>query len=359
MKILHLIPSLDYCGAAAQLGLLSKHLPQSHAMHVCCLGGEGPWAQRLRQQGRSVDCLNWTRVCDPTPPWKLHRLLKSLAPDVIHAWGVPALRALGLIGRRWLPRTLVSQPLPHRRKQMGPLDRWLLRRVRAVVASSQAEAALCHEVGVRNRHLVVVPPGVEVVEFNRKRADSQNESILCIGALEARKGFRDAIWAFDILHYVFGDARLLLVGDGPQRADLHRFADGLEMSDHVDFLGWRDDVPELLHDADVCWAPTVACTSRQVVLESMAAGCPVVAADRPDLRELILEGQTGFLVPAGDKVAICKRTRSLFRNPALARQIGEAARAHVAHHFAPATFAQRWTDQYAAPPPPPPLAKGG
>ena len=84
------------------------------------------------------------------------------------------------------------------------------------------------------------------------------------------------------------------------------------------------------------------------MLEAMAAGCPVVAADRPGLREIIEDGRTGFVVPPGDKVALCKRTRSLFLDGPLARQMGEAAQAHVARHFAPATFAQRWTEQYAA-----------
>ena len=100
--------------------------------------------------------------------------------------------------------------------------------------------------------------------------------------------------------------------------------------------------------ADVCWSPTVAGNGRQIVLEAMAAGRPVVAADRPGLQELIVDGQTGFIVPPGDKVTVCKRTRSLLHDADMAKSIGEAARVHVAANFSAQRCAERWSDQYAA-----------
>lgn len=377
MKILHVIPSLDFCGAAAQLGLLSKYLPHAHEMHICCLGGEKVWAARLRQHGRRVVCLNWTRVFDPTPPWKLHRLLRDLSPDVVHAWGLPALRALGLVGRRWLPRTLLSRPLPIRVEQVKPFDRWLLRRAHTVVASTQAEANLCRDAGVRELQLAVVPPGVQTVdpphphplspEAGAKgsctgisprgspispepgaRVERLPKTILCLGALEAHKGFRDAIWAFDMLHFLFADTCLKIAGDGSQRFDLERFVAALEISTCVEFLGRRDDVSQMLCDAYVCWVPTLRGTGGQVALEAMAAGCPVVAADRPGVRELIADGRTGFVVPPGDTVAMGKRTRELFLDAELRQRIGMAARDHVVEHSAPGTFGQRWAERYAA-----------
>jgi glycosyltransferase involved in cell wall biosynthesis len=347
MKILHIIPSLDYCGAAAQLGLLSKHLPHTQEMHICCLGGENTWAERLRQHGRTVDCLNWTRVFDPTPPWKLHRLLKDWRPEVIHAWGPPALRALGLVGRRWLPRTLVSRPLSARAEQVKPFDRWLLRRVHTVVASSHAEAALCRDAGVPDDRLAAAPPGVETGPADPKQHRALR-SILCIGTLEPHKGVRDAIWAFDMLHYVYGDTCLKIVGDGPQRAELERFAANLEITASVEFLGRRDDVSQMLRDAIVCWIPTRKGTGSQVALEAMAAGCPVVARERPGMRELIADGQTGYVVPPGDMVAVAKRSRGLLLDDQLRQSIGAAARRDVAQRFAATTVAEDWAKRYAA-----------
>jgi len=345
MNILHLVPTLGYNGASTQLGLLTKYAPATHSIRVCCLGGEGPWAQRLRAQGKHVECLNRTRVFDPTPLLKLRRLLKSEPPDLIHAWGLPPLRSLGLIARRWLPRTLVSLRLPHQLKGVNRFDRWLLTRVHKVVASSKFEMAQCRELGVPESSIAYIVPGVEV-QSHSSPADGKH--IMCLGELTQRKGFRDAIWAFDILYYLFRDTRFSLVGDGPQRDYLHWFVTCLARNNEIAFHGAREDAAALLADANVFWAPTVAGNSRQVVLEALAAGRPVVTADHPVLREIIADGQTGFLVPPGDQIAVCKRTRSLLLDPAMAKQIGASARAHVAKYFAADAFAQQWFEQYAA-----------
>jgi glycosyltransferase involved in cell wall biosynthesis len=349
MNILHLIPTLGYTGASAQLGLLAKFAPVTHSVRICCLGGEGPWAQRLRAGGQRVKCLNWTRVFDPTPLWKLRRLLKSEPPDLIHAWGLQALRSLGLIARRWLPRTLVSLRLPRQQKNVSRFDRWLLARTGKVVASSQIELAQCRELGVPESSTALVPPGVEIPSrAMNSPVSGEGKHIMCLGELAPRKGFRDAIWAFDILHYLFQDTRLTFVGDGPHRGYLQWLTGCLERSNEVAFLGARDDATALLANANIFWAPTITGSSRQAVLEALAAGRAVVAADHPALREIIADGDTGLLVPPGDKIAVCKRTRGLFLDPALTRQMGDSGRACVARHFAAETCVRQWSEQYAA-----------
>lgn len=352
MNILHIIPKLDYCGAAAQLGVLARHLPDTCRLHICCLSRPGPWAQRLRQQGRRVDCLNWSRVFDPTPLWNLRRHLKQEPPDVIHAWGRPALRALALAGRHWLPRTLLSHPLSGKSNEVGRIDVWLLKRVRLIAASSLAEANLLGGAGISANRIDVIKPGVEV-SLHSAGSSGRDESrsaprILCVGAMERPNSFRDAIWAFDMWRHAVQASRLQLAGAGSQRAYLEWFAACLKLSSSVDFLGQRDDVPQLMSAADMCWSPSGATSNQQVVLEAMAAGIPVIAGERLGLREWIVDGTTGFIVPAGDKVAICKRTRSLTLDQNLRHAVGAAARQHMSQHFSAAACAERWAEQYAA-----------
>ncbi len=344
MSIFHLIPRLGYSGAASQLGLLAKYLPRTLPQRICCLGSDGPMARRLRSLGRDVTCLHWTRAFDPTPLWTLRHLLQDDRPDLIHVWGLKALRTLGLVQRRLLPRTLVSLSRAQTRVKFSRLDRWLLRQCRGMVTFSEAEANTCREIGSA---VTVIPPGVEVAGDAFAEAPPAKR-ILTIGALEPRKGFRDAIWALDVLRYVFPDVRMTLVGDGSQRAALGRFARGLEIAGQVEFLGERDDVPKLLHRTDVVWAPTLQGTSRQVVLEAMAAGRAVVAADHPALREIVTDGKTGFFAAPGDKIGFCKRSRGLFLDPAAAREMGDAARRHVERHFRAESLAARWAALYAA-----------
>jgi glycosyltransferase involved in cell wall biosynthesis len=350
MHILHIIPTLDHNGAAAQLELLAKRMRGAHQLQICCLGGDSSRAARLRGQGLQVDCLRWTRTFDPAAWLRFRDILKSGAPDLLHVWGLPALRALALAGRRWLADAMVSLNLHTASSQINRLDRWCLQRVRMVAAGSSAEATACRQLGLADRQVTVIPPGVEMPGVSTP-ANIVNDSqpardILCIGPLEPRKGFRDAIWGLDILRFVFTDARLTLVGDGSHRDYLEWFTGCVKLTDSVRFHGPCDDVTPLLARGSVLWAPAVG--SRHAVLQAMAAGLPVVAADHPAMRELVTDGETGCLIPAGDKIAICKKTRSLFVDDGLARTMSAAARRHVAQHFDADLCAQRWRWQYSS-----------
>jgi len=94
----------------------------------------------------------------------------------------------------------------------------------------------------------------------------------------------------------------------------------------LSFLGPQEDMADLLARATLVWVPSLGDTGLHFTLEAMAAGKPVVATNVPSLREIIVDGQTGFLIAPGDKVALARRTRELLRDPELARRMGEAAR---------------------------------
>ena len=149
-------------------------------------------------------------------------------------------------------------------------------------------------------------------------------------SIEAGHGFREAIWAADLLRYVVDDLRLVIVGHG-DRSGLDRFARGLNPAGgRVFFLPARPDAAALLARADVVWVPSRSDCGRQVLLEAQAAGRPVVASALPGLAARIADGRTGLLTPPGDPRELARRTRTLFDDPALAERIGTAARAAVA-----------------------------
>src|ERR1700691_3263512 len=98
MKILHVIDSLDFNGSAQQLRTLAPALmSDATALEICCLGPETPWLHALRQAGVVVHALGWTRCFDPSVLWNLRAVLRETAPELIHVWRVPALRALAVV----------------------------------------------------------------------------------------------------------------------------------------------------------------------------------------------------------------------------------------------------------------------
>src|SRR5262249_30469746 len=117
--------------------------------------------------------------------------------------------------------------------------------------------------------------------------------ILCVGPVEPRKGFRTAIWAFDILRYLYRDLRLVLVGQGGDLGRLQQFAASIDVSPNVEFVGPQEDVSGWLHAAEVVWVPTHTTGGTHVALEAMAAGRPVVASRVPNLVEVVADGVSG------------------------------------------------------------------
>jgi glycosyltransferase involved in cell wall biosynthesis len=336
MKILHLIPSLDYCGTTRQLALLCQGLPRGQFDLQICVLGEDDSAIGLLGPEPVVHVLGKTRFVNLVALWKLRRLLRSFQPDIIHAWGMAAVRNLGFLGRRKGP-LVVGAPLASQR--MKPFDRWLLRKAGRIVVRSKAEAERCRLAGLPGEKITIIPPGILTTDHWPLTTDHL-PLIVCAGNLEPHKGYRDAIWALDIVSFLYPEIHLALAGQGPDRQRLENFAQRNKISPRISFLGPCADMPGLLARATVVWVPSLADTGLSIAMEAMAASKPVIATNVPGLREIIDDGRTGFLIPPGDKVALARRTCELLRNPDLANNMGEAARSH-AQAFSAERFVER------------------
>jgi glycosyltransferase involved in cell wall biosynthesis len=352
VRLLFLLPDFGYHAAARQVALLapvlrSLTLPARPEVHAAALGDEGPLAAPLRAAGVPVHALGTGRRFGLAPWARLRRLVAGLRPDVVHAWRLPALRAAGALaalgrlrGRR--PFGLVVSE-PRRGGRWTALDRQLLKLADAVAGTSAElpPAVGPPAPGASPPPDVPLPPGARLVA--------------CVGALAPAHGFRDAVWAADILKYAVPDLHLAIVGDGPERVRLRPFIDRVNKARAEEFLYlWppRPDVAALLARAEVVWVPSRSECGRQVLLEAQAAGRPVVASALPGLATLVEDGGTGLLVPPGDPPALARQTRRLLDDPELARRLGSAARQaaawHVPERVAPAYAAlyERMADHW-------------
>jgi glycosyltransferase involved in cell wall biosynthesis len=223
------------------------------------------------------------------------------------------------------------------------------------VLSSQTEADFYHRSTLSVDKLLVIPPGVTPIAEpktgqptlrNILRLPEAARLIFCVGPLHPYKGFQDAIWTFDILKYLYDNLQLVMLGDGPDRNRLKHFTRGTGRTASVHFLDCQSDPQALLSEADITWVPSRRAGGVQVVLDAMAAGRPVIASRLPILAELVDEGETGFLVPPGDKQAWGRRTRVLLDNPERGRAMGEAGRRRVRNEFPATRFIERYASLY-------------
>jgi glycosyltransferase involved in cell wall biosynthesis len=224
-----------------------------------------------------------------------------------------------------------------------------LRRAHAVVVLDAASAdAIMERHGIRASRICVIPTGVPAAQFplvdaprrgaaRRRLGYADDDRIVAyIGALSGEKDVGAAVLAVAALPGV----RLAIVGDGPQRRSVTAAARGLAPG-RIDFLGPVVDPALTLAAADVLVLPSRTEGIPAVLIEAGLSGLPVVATDVGGVREVVVPGQTGLLVAAGDTAAL---TGALRRALANGHGMGAAARERCLARFEMANIAARWDD---------------
>ncbi len=223
-----------------------------------------------------------------------------------------------------------------------PPDVVRFRACEAMVPSRQQVDRTVRSYLLERSRVHVVPNGIATEEFKpgprdeaRKRLGLGAEPILlCVGRLARDKGFATAIGALG--HAADADARLVILGSGPELPLLEQSAWKVGVSDRVDFLGAkpRAEVADYLAAADVFLFPTERDEAAPLVpLEAMAASLPVVASTVGGGAELIEPGKSGLLVAPTAVGAWASAIDSLLADEALRRRMGEAARERILENY--------------------------
>jgi N-acetyl-alpha-D-glucosaminyl L-malate synthase BshA len=141
-------------------------------------------------------------------------------------------------------------------------------------------------------------------------------------------------------------ARLVMVGDGPDRAAAAARADELGIGADVSFLGMTQNVVDIMSAADVFLLPSETESFGLAALEAMACEVPVVAADVGGLGEVVEDGESGYLLPLGDLESMAGRTIEILENPELRARMGAKGRAVAVEKFSPQTALNAYMDIY-------------
>ncbi len=126
---------------------------------------------------------------------------------------------------------------------------------------------------------------------------------------------------------------MLIVGDGPLREDLEELAKNLEIEHHVIFTGFRTDIPNILGFLDIFVMSSMWEGLGLSAIEAMLAGKPVVASNVDGLPEVVLDQETGILVPPGEPKVLADAICTLLDSPEKRREMGEKGRQRAIRHF--------------------------
>ena len=338
-RILQIIPTLDRAGAEKQLAFLAAGLPRNRFdVHVAVLTRTGPYAEDLQRAGVPVTLIGKTWKVDPLAYWRLRQLMGRLRPDLVQTW----LFAANAYGRAaalaaGVRHVVASEQCadPWKTWHHLAIDRRLARRTARIVVNAGGVRDFYVARGIPADKFVLIPNGIEPCRLDATtRSELLDELglpgdarlIAAVGRLWPQKRLRDAIWAADLLKVIRDDVHLLVIGDGPECRRLMRFRDQVQIRDRVHFLGHREDVPRMMRHFDLLWQASGYEGLPNTVMEALAAGVPVVGTDIPGNRELVIPGQTGYLVPVGDRAALARYANKILNDPPLAERLGQTGR---------------------------------
>lgn len=345
MRIAFVIPTLDQSGAERQLTLLATDLAGRGAtVVVFALNRGGPFADVLRSAGVDVRVLGKRFRFDPLTYVRLRRDLRSFRPDFIQSFLFAANSYVRLPGiAPATAKVVVSERCVDSWKSgwQLALDRRLIRRMHAMTANSESVARFYADVGVPRELIAVIPNAVQAPGDARTRDDaravlglsSEDRVVGFVGRLAPQKRLKDLLWSFQLLHQIVPQAKLVLIGDGPERDRLAEIAVSFGCRDKIVFAGHRADAYSLLPALDAFALASEFEGMSNSLMEAMSLGLPCVVSDIPANAELIAHEVTGLTTPLGDCPGMTKALARVLTDRELAVRLGvEASRLMREHH---------------------------
>jgi len=334
-------------GAEETVLNLVRRLPPRFESRVCCIVKEGPIGEEIRKTGVAFDVLGlnpgWRQPLDVA---KMRAYLRSTQPDIVHTFLLTASlygRLAAILAR--VPVVIGTEVNVYERKQPHHViaERLLMAGTDRVVASAKSVRDFyIRQVHANPEKVDVIYNAVDFTQARPTMSRAATRTALgvplvapvagIIARLTEQKGHR---FLFEALasRPELSSVHLLVVGGGELDRTLERRAHELGLAPRVHFLGARRDLGDLLAAMDVFVMPSLWEGLPLSMVLAMGAGLPVIATAVAGIPEVIVDGQTGLLVPPGDSAALGEALSRLFTDEALCAQLGRDAQAAVLPRF--------------------------
>lgn len=358
--IAHVVHRLGMGGLENGLVNLVNRMPRDRYRHaIVCLSGYTDFRNRIERDDVEVVALHRRPGHDLALYGRVFRLLRRLAPDIVHTRNLGTLDMQAVAAAAGVRHRLHSEHGWEAEDVHGTSRkyRWLRRVLDPAVSgyvtmSLDIERWLTRTVGIAAKKVVQLYNGVDTARFRPPmgKVDGGEFTIGTVGRMQAVKDPATLLDAFERLCASSPERvlRLVFAGDGPLRAPLEAEVKRRGLAERVTFAGATDDVPGLLQGLDIFALPSLNEGISNTVLEAMASGLPVVATDVGGNGELVEPGVTGILVPPSDPDALADALRHYLRRPRLMKQHGAAGRERVEREFALDGMVGRYLDVYDA-----------
>jgi len=350
MRIVHLTASTFFGGPERQMLGLARHLPDCRSTFLSFSerGRSHEFMKHVRWNGFDGEALRHDTPNLPAVAWELMGKLRRLRADVLLCHGYKA----NVVGRLAAKQTGVRAVAVSRGwtgenpkvRVYETIDRLHLRYMDRVVCVSQGQARKVRRAGVPPTRITVIPNAARLTAFDGADTEGREQLesffkrpgeriVVGAGRLSREKGVQVLIDAAKRVIAADPKARFVVFGEGAMRPALERMIAEADLSGLFVLPGFRSDLDRIIPAADLFVLPSFTEGLPNVVLEASSAAVPVVATAVGGTPEVVDNGRTGLLVPAGNAEIMAQRIVELLRDEPRRREMGEAGRAFVAEHF--------------------------
>ena len=359
--IAHVLHSLHFAGAEVLAAGLARKLSQRYRFVFFCLDDIGALGEQLRTEGFAVHCLGRQPGISARTAFRLRRAVRRERVDLLHAHQYTpffyAAAARGLAGRPPIIFTEHGRHWPDVRRERRVLaNRLLLKPTDHVTAVGDfIRQMLVDNEGIEHHRIQVIYNGIDPqmcavgdrpVARRTMGAAEDEQLVLQVARFHPVKDHETALQAFARVLEHQPRTRLVLVGDGPLRADMAELAIELGIAPQVTFMGARQDVAALLPGADVFMLSSLSEGISVTLLEAMGARLPIVATAVGGNPEVVGHGRNGLLSPRRDSEAIGRNLLAMLRDEQMRIDAGEAGFNRLLKHFTQAQMHDSYETVY-------------
>lgn len=351
--IAFVVDDLGFGGAQRQLSIVAEKLAEFVEPVVYCLSDvTEPFGTRLREKGISVVPLGRRSHFDVVRLGKLRKSLRATRPAVVHGF-LDASNVYSYFATLGTGLPLLLSLRNERLRFTGVRARILGHAFRSadgiLVNSAAGRRCLTDRIGVNPHKIFLVRNGVPVPppgDDGTEESPSPVETVGFVGRLAAQKRIDLLLEGFCILRRTRPGARLVLLGDGPEKPRVLEFVREKGLRDAVDMPGALEDAAARMKRFTCLALPSDFEGTPNVALEALAAGVPVVARAVGDLEEMIIEGRTGILLRDGAPETLASALDRLIADVALRRAVRSEGPRLVAEKYSVDSAVERLRDVY-------------
>lgn len=350
LAVCQLLHGLPVGGAEMLAYRLAQRLSGEYRFMFLCLDTLGELGEALRAQGFPVWVLDRRPGLDWRCVLRISRILREERIDVVHAhqytpfFYAAVARSLGSGTPICFTEHGRHQPDFPRRKRIVFNRLALRQRDRVIGVGETVRQALIVNEGISPTRVGVIYNGIDLASFASEGTDREavrreigvdpgDFVVVQVARLDYLKDHPTAIRAIAKAAARNSHIRLILVGEGPERARIEAEVNRLRVGGYVRMLGLRRDVRRILAAADAFLLTSVSEGIPLTLIEAMAAGRPVVSTRVGGVPEVIVEAETGLLAPSGGETLLAEALLQLAADPGLQARMGEAGRQRAYNLF--------------------------